>query len=212
MARPKVASPGHKLGQMVGVLLQNVLKGPLLDFANRNGLYCDSQGERPGVRQGKKVTWNDSRGNQHDLDYVIERGGSATKRGNPVAFLEIAWRRYTKHSRNKAGELEGALLPLLHTYPSTRILGVVLAGEYSEGGLQQLQSAGIEVLAIPFKTIKAAFASQGIKIDYPEKASPREKSALNSALGSLTAQKLEKVSQALWNAIKEGFSGFEARL
>jgi len=212
MAKSKVASPGHKLGQTVGVVLQNVLKGPLTDFAARNGLYCDSQGNRPGVRPGKKVTWNDLRGNQHDLDYVLERGGTATDRGKPVAFIEIAWRRYTKHSRNKSGELEGALLPLAVAYPSVRFLGVVLAGEYSGGGIQQLRSAGIELLAIPFETIKAAFASQGIRIDYPEKAGAKEKAMLNRALGSLTPRKLEKISRPIWNAIKNEFAGFESRL
>lgn len=212
MPKSKVASPGHKLGQTVGVLLQNVLKGPLETFATRHGLYCDAQGERPGIRQGKKVTWRDNRGNSHDLDYVLERGGSATQKGNPVAFIEIAWRRYTKHSRNKSGELEGALLPLLHTYPSTRFLGVVLAGEYSEGGLQQLQSAGIHVLAIPFETIREAFAAQNIKIDYPEKATAKEKAALNRALESLTPKNLHKVSDALWSAIKARVHEFENRL
>jgi len=211
MAKGRVASPGHKLGQVVGVLLQQALREPLMKFASRYNLYCDTQGERPGVRKGRKVTWRDSRGNTHDLDYVLERGGSATQRGDPVAFIEIAWRRYTKHSRNKAGELEGTLLPLRETYPSTRFVGAILAGRFSEGGIQQLRSAGIEVLYIPFETVCAAFESKGIRISYPEKASPEEKAALSQTL-DLTDVQLADVAASLWDAIKDEYRAFEAKL
>ena len=47
-------------------------------------------------------------------DYVLERGGTDTVRGLPAAFIETAWRRYTKHSRNKAQEIQGAVLALAH--------------------------------------------------------------------------------------------------
>jgi len=129
MATKPVASPGHKLGQIVGVLLERTFGASLEAFSRRHGLYCDRRGGRPAVRSGSKVTWEDSRGNRHDLDYVLERGGTDLLIGEPVAFIESAWRRYTKHSRNKSGELEGALLPLRDTYPTVRFVGVVLAGE-----------------------------------------------------------------------------------
>ena len=45
-------------------------------------------------------------GNVHDLDYVFEQGGTEATIGQPKAFIEIAWRRYTKHSRNKAQEIQ----------------------------------------------------------------------------------------------------------
>jgi hypothetical protein len=50
-----VASPGHKLGQMVGLILQHTLKSELQKVAVARGLYCDCQGTRPGVREGTKV-------------------------------------------------------------------------------------------------------------------------------------------------------------
>ena len=49
-----------------------------------------------------QVTWKDLYDNSHDLDFVIERDGDDQTLGRPVAFIEVAWRRYTKHSRNKA--------------------------------------------------------------------------------------------------------------
>jgi hypothetical protein len=73
----------------------------------------DKKGPRPKVRGKKrKVAWTDSEGNVHDLDYVFEMNGTRDTMGEPVAFIELAWRRYTKHSRNKAGEIEAALVPL----------------------------------------------------------------------------------------------------
>lgn len=54
-------------------------------------------------------------GNAHDLDFVLERGGSDDKIGMPAAFIETAWRRYTKHYRNNAQEIQGALEPLAET-------------------------------------------------------------------------------------------------
>jgi hypothetical protein len=212
MEADDVASPGHKLGQIVGVLLEQLLGEPLKQFAAQYHLYCDCKGIRPGVRLGRKVTWIDSRGNRHDLDYVLEKGGSPELRGDPVAFIESAWRRYTKHSRNKPGELEGALLPLRESFTTVRFLGVVLAGEWSEGGLQQLRSAGIEVLHIPFRTIVNVFHAQGIRLDYPEKATIQEKAALNRILERLTKGELGTVSAAMWNAIEPDYRRFETKM
>ena len=212
MAENQVASPGHKLGQIIGVLLQRTFKGLLLDFAARNDLYCDMAGPRPGVRKGRKVTWFDQSGNPHDLDYVLERGGSDTIGGVPVAFIEIAWRRYTKHSRNKAGELADALRPLAVSYLTTRFVGTILAGEFSEGGIRQLRSAGIDVLALPFATIEAAFASEGARINYLERATLAEKAALNQVLESLTDAQLERIAGRLRGEISHEYKQFEARL
>jgi len=212
MAIDKVASPGHKLGQIVGVLLEQLLGDPLRQFATQSRLYCDSKGSRPRVRPGRKVTWTDSRGNPHDLDYVLERGGSVELRGDLVAFIESAWRRYTKHSRNKAGELEGALLPLRDSYTTVRFLGVILAGEWSEGGLQQLRSAGIEVLHAPFQTIVTAFQVHGFRIDYPESATTAEKATLNGILERLSKGQLGIVAATMWRAIEQDYRRFEKKM
>ena len=85
--------------------------------------------------------------NSHDLDFVLERGGTPDKIGMPVAFIETAWRRYTKHSRNKAQEIQGALEPLAETYRHLApFKGAVLAGVFTEGALTQLRSLGFTVL------------------------------------------------------------------
>ena len=104
-------SPGHKFGQLIGEVLEQAIEPILCEFAKKQGLYLDKKGPRP-ARVGQKVCWTDLNGNKHDLDFVIEREGSRDRVGVPVAFIEAAWRRYTKHSRNKAQEIQGAILPL----------------------------------------------------------------------------------------------------
>ncbi len=143
---------------------------PLLrDFCANRDLYLDSQGPRKPARPGKKVTWEDKYGNVHDLDFVIERNGSKTKIGRPAAFIEAAWRRYTKHSRNKAQEIQGAVLPVAESYPWDRpFLGSVLAGVFTDGSLNQMRSVGFKVLMFPYETIVAAFESVGIDIEFNE--------------------------------------------
>jgi len=139
-------SPSHKWGQILGEFLEDSFSKKLKTFANKQKLYLDTQGIRK-ARKGKKVSWTDSFGNAHDLDYVLERNGTENKIGLPVAFIESAWRRYTKHSRNKAQEIQGAILPLVITHKNyAPFKGVILAGEFTQGAITQLKSLEFEVL------------------------------------------------------------------
>lgn len=83
-------SPSHRFGQYFGNVLEALFLPELVGFCERHGLYLDRHGARPGVRSGKKATWVDKYGNSHDLDFVIEKDGIATKQGRPLAFVEFA--------------------------------------------------------------------------------------------------------------------------
>src|SRR3972149_4853370 len=109
-------SPAHKFGQVIGGVLESGIRPQLEEFCHQQGLYLDHQHKDRPARRGRKVTWADDYGNAHDLDFVIEREGTDQTIGQPVAFIEVAWRRYTKHSRNKAQEIQGAILPLAEKY------------------------------------------------------------------------------------------------
>ena len=104
------------------------------------------------------MTWQDGYGNKHDLDYVLERGGTEDTLGIPIAFIESAWRRYTKHSKNKVQEIEAAVMPIALTFSRHQpFCGAVLAGEFTRNALQQLESKGFGVLHIPYDSILASF-------------------------------------------------------
>jgi hypothetical protein len=167
-------SLSHKFGQIIGELLELAFQPHLERFAQKHKLYLDTKGKRK-ARSGKKVSWIDDRGNKHDLDFVIERGGAEDKIGAPVAFIESAWRRYTKHSRNKAQEIQSAVLPLARKYNnSAPFLGVVLAGVFTEGALTQLKSLGFGVLYFHYDTVLKAFEKFGIDAAFDEETSEAE--------------------------------------
>jgi len=137
-------------------------------------------------------------GNVHDLDYVLEKGGAVGKLGMPVAFIETAWRRYTKHSRNKAQEIQGAIIPLVETYRNSRpFMGAILAGEFTSGALTQLRSLGFTVLYFSYSSVVDVFRKHGIpaafdehtpdaelqkKVDLYERKSPDDREAIAKAL------------------------------
>jgi len=187
----------HKFGQTIGDMLQAAMEPVLADFAGSHRLYLDKKGPRP-ARKELKVTWTDRLGNRHDLDFVLERGGTPDKIGIPVAFIEAAWRRYTKHSRNKAQEIQGAIAPLCETYRQYRpFAGTILGGEFTEGSLRQLRSHGFVVAYFPYKTIVEAFGSVGIKASSDESTSEKEFSRKVAHWTKLPGSKRSKVGAKL---------------
>ena len=162
-------SPSHRWGQIIGQEFLEVAIEPLMrDVAAEHGLYLDQKGPR-AARKGNKISWVDLYGNTHDLDFVLERNGSEARIGSPVAFIETAWRRYTKHSRNKAQEIQGAILPLVMTHQHhAPFIGVILAGDFTDGALTQLRSLGFRVLYFSYHSIVAAFDSVGIDSRFDE--------------------------------------------
>lgn len=167
-------SLSHKFGQIIGDLLELAIEPHLEKFARKHKLFLDKKGERK-ARAGKKLSWTDGKDNKHDLDFVLERGGTVNKTGVPVAFIEVAWRRYTKHSRNKAQEIQGAIIPLTEKYRnSSPFVGVVLAGEFTDGSLNQLKSHGFGVLYFPYATVVKAFVKFGINAASDEGTSEKD--------------------------------------
>ena len=167
-------SLSHKFGQIIGDLLELAIEPHLRKFAKSNNLYLDKKGVRT-ARKGKKLSWIDGKENSHDLDFVLERGGNEKLIGVPVAFIETAWRRYTKHSRNKSQEIQGAILPLAEKHRnSSPFIGVVLAGEFTAGSLTQLKSSGFCVLYFSYDTVMRAFRKFKIDADFDESTSEKD--------------------------------------
>jgi len=164
----------HKWGQIIGNLIQEFIRETLQQVADKHGFYLDYQKKRK-ARITKKVSWQDRYGNYHDLDYVLERGGTEDTLGLPVAFIETAWRRYTKHSRNKVQEIEGALIPLADTYNHLNpFLGAILAGVFTKEAISQLESKGFKILYLDYENIVKAFALVEINASFNESTSEAE--------------------------------------
>lgn len=206
-------SPTHKFGQIIGDLVEKALHEPLAAVAREHGLFLDYKHPRP-ARQGKaKASWLDLKGNVHDLDYVLEVGGSEEVIGRPKAFIEAAYRRYTKHSRNKAQEMQGAIIPLAETHAKDRpFLGVVLAGVFTQGSINQLRSHGFGVLYFPFDGIVAAFQKVGIDAHFDESSSDRTVQRKVAAYAKLREADRTKIVDHLRRLHRDDLTAFLTQL
>ena len=156
-------SLAHRWGQIIGDVFETFVRSILADVAKKHGLYLDFKRRRKARGGQGKVTWQDGYGNKHDLDYVLERGGDEERLGVPAAFVESAWRRYTKHSKNKVQEIEAAVMPVALTFSRHQpFLGAVLAGEFTRNAVHQLESKGFAVVHVPYNSILTAFREVGI--------------------------------------------------
>ena len=206
-------SPAHKLGQIIGDHIEAAIGGPLRKIAEEFGLYLDHRHARQ-ARQGKrKVAWEDSYGNTHDLDYVLEEDGNEEEVGHPRAFIEIAWRRYTKHSRNKAQEIQGAVLPLAETYQKCGpFLGAVLAGDFTEASRDQLRSHGFRVAYASYDMIVRAFLSIGLDVSFDESTRTTDLRRIVKSYGRLSTSARKRISAEIGVICKEEFDPFFSAL
>jgi 16S rRNA G966 N2-methylase RsmD len=206
-------SPSHKFGQDLGKLLEDIvlddiLKPRLQLFAQSKNYYLDWQRSRP-ARSGKKVTWEDKYGNKHDLDFVIEIDGADDQIGRPVAFIESAWRRYTKHSKNKAQEIQGAILPIIELHRlSAPFYGAVLAGDFTKPALDQLRNNGFAIIYIPYKDVVAAFREIDFDVAFDEETSDEIYTTASRKLAGLTSFDKERLRQALMRVSKQEVDRF----
>lgn len=191
-------SPAHKLGQIIGDELEAAIHEPLLEIAEEFGLYLDYKHPRAARARKKKVAWKDQYGNSHDLDYVFEEDGSEHILGRPRAFIETAWRRYTKHSKNKVQEIQGAISPLAETYhKDCPFLGAILGGIFTDGALDQLRSHGFSIAYCPYDTVIRAFASEGVDISSEEDSSDAELESKVVALNQLSSIQREGITEQI---------------
>lgn len=201
-------SPAHRFGQIIGEVLESAIIPLLEDFARTHELYLDKHGERP-CRTGKKCTWVDLNKNAHDLDFVLERGGTANKKGMPAAFIEVAWRRYTKHSRNKAQEIQGAVMPLIETYRNMApFQGAILAGVFTTGALTQLRSLGFTVLYFPYETVVGIFRKFGIDAAFDVQTPDTEFEEKVKAFENLSPEKGKALADDLLKACGDDVKAF----
>lgn len=208
-------SPSHRLGQIIGDFLEDLVLPLLEDFCHRHSqsgpekaLYLDKKGRRSS-RPGQKLTWHDKYGNAHDLDFVIERGGTPDKIGHPVAFIEAAWRRYTKHSRNKAQEIQGAVIPIAEKYAwDSPFMGAFLAGVFTGPAIEQMKSAGFTVSLFPYDTIVEAFSTVGVDVSFDEQTEDMRFAEIVTGIEVLGTKERNIVKKRLLSLNKSQIDGF----
>lgn len=185
------SSAGHKLGQLVGDWFQDYFVVPLLqDVANALGLYLDHRLSKRHISvRGDKIIWFDQDRNGVDYDFVMEIGGSTARLGIPAAFFECFWRRGARHSKDKARDDSGKLVPMRDTYPTARFLGIVASGEFTRPARELVESRKINLFYVPKAKVVQAFASLDLVMDYNDRATEETKAEIADRFaGALTEQ------------------------
>lgn len=202
-------SPAHRFGQMIGDIFERTIIRYCQSIADEYDMYLDYKHPRPARNNQKDVKWTDMNGNIHKLDIVIEEGGSETKTGAPRAFIEMAWRRYTKYSKNKAQEISAAIKPLVSRYSEhAPFYGAVLAGEFTENSLNQMRTEGFKLLYFSINAVEEAFGSQGIDAHWDEGTSEEELINRIEQLEALTETQLQQIGDYLINNNAENWKTF----
>jgi hypothetical protein len=201
------------MGQIIGDAFELAFEVPLRAFADEHDLYLDWKHPRLARGGRKLVEWEDFQGNTHRLDHVLERGGTEDRIGIPVAFIETAWRRYSKHARNKAQEIQSAVLPIVTKWSDVHpFAGAILAGEFTESSLDQLRSHGFQVLHVSYGTIIDVFAAHGIEVAYSETTSDALVLREIEKYRALTEEQRAAVGETLRQAVVDQVAAFVAGL
>lgn len=206
-------SQSHTLGEFIGAFFEDLMKKPIREFAEKSGLYFDTVGPRK-ARGGSKLTWTDIHGSKHDLDFVLEKGGTEDSIGEPIAFIELAWRRYTKHSKNKAQEISGAVNPICEKYKLSKpFKGAILSGQFTDNSLNQLRNDDFHVLYIPFEKLVQAFSTHGLDIDFDEDSKETDvKKKYASVSKKANRDLLEKVREEILKTCESEIRQFVSEL
>jgi len=197
-------SPSHRLGELIGDFFEESIIEYLKPLVDKKGFYLDYRHPRKARNGGKEVLGIDEEGNKHKLDIVIEADGTEDKMGNPKAFIEMAWRRYTKHSKAKVQEISGAILPLVKTYKQNcPFYAAVLSGEFTKNSITQLESQGFYVVHITYKDMCQLYKDAvGIEIAWEEDTPDAQIERIATCVEGLSALKKKDLKENFYSRNK----------
>jgi hypothetical protein len=182
------------VGQLVGDWFEEYFALPLLqEVANELRLYLDHRFRERSAR-GEKIIWKDSDGNGVAYDFVMELNGGDDRLGIPVAFFETCWRRGTRHSKDKARDDVGKLVPMRHAHPTARYVGMVVSGDFTAPAREFVRSREVDLFYIPKNKVVASFENIGTRIDYADKSSEEEKRRIAREFGIRWNEKTKKAA------------------
>ncbi|MDP2564407.1 hypothetical protein [Pseudoalteromonas marina] len=202
-------SPAHKIGQLIGHMLEEIFEPLLREVSTKTDTYLDKTNiDRPS-RTSKTLMHIDDQGNNHGLDFVYERFGDDNNEGLPIGFIECAWRRYTKHSKNKVQEIHSAIESLAMKHKSySPFKGAILSGHYSEPSLQQLKSQGYTIIHIPYETVIEAYEYAGFDIAYDSETVLEDLLYKGISIDGLSETDINKIRSYIFKACHIGIYDF----
>lgn len=150
---------GEAIGHLIEAEVQNIVRNAVEDL----DCYVDTGGERPGVREGKKLLLVNDTGNSYQIDTVVE-----DNEGNPIVLLECKYIRYKKHNRDKASWTCVAHYKIRTTYPSVKKSIAVLIGDWTAPSKRLMESFGVDIIEIPFQILRDILGRYGVEFHWEE--------------------------------------------
>jgi hypothetical protein len=206
-------SPAHQIGEYIGSIFETMIVAYLSKFIDKNQFYIDYYHPRKARNYLKDVIRYDIEGNKHKLDIVIEKNGTDSVYGQHRAFIEMAWRRYTKHSKNKVQEISGAILPIAKKYAADMpFCGAVLSGNFSDTSIKQLRSEGFYVLFFPYNDICSLFKNIGISIETEEDTDIHLLNKIAESLRQISLDNKKKLQALFESSFHEKLEKYKNKL
>ncbi len=124
------------------------------------------------------------------------------KQARRLRSSRFFWRRGARHSKDKARDDSGKLVPMRDTYPTARFLSIAASGEFTEPAKTLVRSRDIELFYVPKSNIIEAFNRHGLVMDYPDSSAEELKAHVARTFGEhLTEEKKKEVAITLFDII-----------
>lgn len=192
----KVKHAASALGEAIGKLIEDEIERAIAPTCNERGYYYDRGGKRPEVRTGVKLSMVNKSGNAYQLDAVIENPDK-----NPILLIESKYLRYKKHNRDKGSWTCASHYSLRKSHPTIRKSIAILSGNWSKPSKLFMESFGIELHEVSFKTMCDVLASYNIDFNWPEKDTHIPKSSW-ARFSKLNHGQLQDIGKRLLDPIR----------
>jgi hypothetical protein len=177
-----------KIGEAVGLAIESRVQEIVREVVEPRGLYVDTGGTRPGKRKGVKLRLENGKGNQYQIDTVVEDAEH-----HPLILIECEYLRYKKHNKDKASWTCVAHYRLRTTYPSVNKSIAILLGNWSKPSIALMQSLGVDVVEIPFRSIVESLQRRDVAFQWDEKDTETPKGSW-SVFDSLDASEKSEIA------------------
>ncbi len=205
-------SSAHQLTKKISHLLEEIIQDLLQDFCSKKSLYVNKK-EKRHLRGNRDSSWLDNYQNSHDLDFIIEKNGSDTAHGRPVAFIEAAWRRYASHLNNATQKNQALPQPFAEKHDKNKSFrSVILASCFTEPSSLQIKNSNFTVALFSYETIVAAFETVHITINHDENTAEKEIADALATFETLSEQDISLLKQTLIKLNNECILSFLTQL
>ena len=163
MTARRIANPGAKLGQSIGVHMAKALDRRVLELCEEQNYRYLYSGITVNGKTVKRLSLQDKYGGKYQVDGII-----ANRELQPLAVFECKYIRYTKHNNDKGSWICRTNSAVRSHYPSIRAFFAILAGNWTPASIAKIKNNGVAVYAVHFDYIATILEGCGIPFRWEE--------------------------------------------